>query len=444
MVGALFRRPRRRRGLFGHVFVWLRNLLLIGIVLVAAARFYTEYRLDKQLDQLAGMVAPVGTLTFGKSYTAFSGDIGVETVSFIPDPGLDVPPATLSKGVLHTPGFLWVLGLRGGETIPPSMGITLEGLSMELGDGSGGGSSISGIPFETLACGEITEFQTIDLEAMGFGRHQIGLTGRYRVIPPERVELQMVVQAADAAETHVDIELNINNLMEFIRGRVSPQVELAALDVALHAAEFNRRRNDYCASQIEGEVEDFLSNHIAEAQEVLLTSGYTVGIGLLDQYRRFASGEGVWTFLGRPDRPVQLSELMGVDPLVLLELLNINAAIGSALPEPVVVSRFRTSLEGEQVVESESTERNADGGRVIRVTGQKRFSWVLVPLANVAGYVGRDVRIETRFGKLYAGSLTRVEDGQVIVQTRLPGGQAEIPIPLTQITAFRVRQHESG
>ncbi|MEM6574507.1 MAG: hypothetical protein AAF736_09570, partial [Pseudomonadota bacterium] len=223
---------RRKRGLLGSIFFWLRNAVLVAAVAVIGAKFYADYRLNRSLEQLAGMVAPVGTLTVADNAAGFDGTLSADNISFIPDPGVDLPPITMRRAELQTPGLLWVLGL-GRSELPNSMGLNLGGMRVELGDllGQEQRSSISGLTTETLACGDVTRFETIDLNNMGFDSMESTVEARYRLLPPDVIDLQMVIQNANAAEIHMELKLAVENLNEVRRSQAPPAAGLKSLGV---------------------------------------------------------------------------------------------------------------------------------------------------------------------------------------------------------------------
>ena len=160
----------------------------------------------------------------------------------------------------------------------------------------------------------------------------------------------------------------------------------------------------------------------------------TIGIGLSDelayQYRRFAAGDGVWTFLSRPDRPLTLEELSGLKPERLLERLNVNSAVASGVPQRVSIYALSPA------VDPLLTENLAPGETP--APGATPRAWQVVDTANLASYTGRNVRLNSKFGKEYTGVLVSVSDGKAVIDTLLTGGSAQIPIPLDQIFRARV------
>ncbi|MEM6935709.1 MAG: hypothetical protein AAF552_04590 [Pseudomonadota bacterium] len=423
---------RRKRGLLGSIFFWLRNAVLVAAVAVIGAKFYADYRLNRSLEQLAGMVAPVGTLTVADNAAGFDGTLSADNISFIPDPGVDLPPITMRRAELQTPGLLWVLGL-GRSELPNSMGLNLGGMRVELGDllGQEQRSSISGLTTETLACGDVTRFETIDLNNMGFDSMESTVEARYRLLPPDVIDVQMVIQNANAAEIHMELKLAVENLNEVRRSQAPPAAGLKSLGVTLQASEFNRRRNSYCAAQSDISSDEFLDNHMAAVAEETAGMGFKLSDELTYQYRRFAAGEGVWTFLSRPDRPLAMEEIAALGPDKLLEGLNVNSAVASGVPQRVSI--ISLAPEPAMVLDDSGVP-----GAVAVTGGSAARAWKLVETGSLASYTGRNVRLNSKFGKEYTGVLVSVSDGKAVIDTLLPGGSAQIPIPLDQIFRARV------
>ena len=119
------RRLGPRRGVLKTLLIWARNLLLVAVVAVVAAKFYVDYHLGKKLDQWQNRAAPFGSLTDQDVHATFGGDIVVEGFSFLPDRAVPVPPVVLDKAMLHTPGFLFILGFRDKDSLPASLGASI-------------------------------------------------------------------------------------------------------------------------------------------------------------------------------------------------------------------------------------------------------------------------------------------------------------------------------
>ncbi len=423
---------RRKRGLLGAVFFWLRNALIVAAVAVIGAKFYADYRLNRSLEQLAGMVAPVGTLTIADNGAGFDGTLSADNISFIPDPGVDLPPVTMRRAELQTPGLLWVLGL-GRNELPGSMGLNLGGMRVELGDllGQEQRSSISGLTTETLACGDVTRFETIDLNNMGFDDMESTVEARYRLLPPDVIDVQMVIQNANAAEIHMELKLAVENLNEVRRSQAPPQAGLKSLGLTLQASEFNRRRNSYCAAQSDISTDEFLDNHMAAVIDETAGMGFQLSDELTYQYRRFAAGEGVWTFLSRPDLPLTMEEIAALGPEKLLEGLNVNSAVASGVPQRVTIIPLAPAADAVMADTGVPGATAAPSGSAAR-------AWTLVETGSLASYTGRNVRLNSKFGKEYTGVLVSVSDGKAVIDTLLPGGSAQIPIPIDQIFRARV------
>ncbi len=422
---------RRRRGLVGNLLIWARNAAILAVIAGIGGKFYADYKLTNYLDQAAGMISPVGTLTVGDSNAGFNGELSASNISFIPDPGVDAPPVVVREAALQTPGLLWLLGI-GRSDFPKTMGMTLDGLKVEFGDllGQGQRSSISGLTTETLGCGDITRFETIDLNNMGFDDMESRVEGRYTLAPPEVIDLRLVVENANASEMLVEMKLASEDLNSTRRGRAPPTAVLNSVSVTLRASEFNRRRNSYCASQAELTVEQFLDQHMDEVHQQAAAAGFELSDELSYQYRRFAEGEGVWTFLSQPYKPIAMADLQGLTPPRALELLNVKSAIASGVPQRVVLHPITVP---EQLVDDAASSGDGSAPRPARAMGWKQIS-----LASIGGHTGKNVRIDSKSGKQYTGKLISVSSDSLVIDTLMTGGSAQIPIPLEQVFRARV------
>lgn len=440
----LKRRKRRpRRGFFGHLIATLRNLLILALILGGGAWLYVYFQLSRAMDALAAGLAPVATLTYERASWLFGADVAVRGIVLIPN-RVELPTARIAEGVVHTPGPLYVLGFRGEEALPMTLGATLKGIRFEGGAGDTG--SLTGQPFEALGCADITRFQAGDLHNMRLDDLAVDLSGRYFISPPERADLTLVYEAGGVAETSLELQLLVPNLAAANRGGAIPDVRLASLKVSLDAGEFNVRRNRYCAQRAGVEVAEFLDAHVRAVVKGLRDRQLLAGPTVTEQYRQFAAGKGPWTFIARPDHPLPMATLAVPDPLQLIERLNLNSALDSAVASPVVVTRIAAAPQPAPAAETAPPPARPSGlPPAAGLTGEtgmvRQTRWVMVDPAQASRQVDRSVRIRTRFGKEYTGRLIAVDDGQLKVETRFPGGAAVVPIPLEHVVELRVQEN---
>ncbi len=437
------RKRRPRRGFVGHLIVLLRNLLILALLLGGGAWLYVYYQLSRAMDELAAAVAPVATLTYDGAFWLFGADVGVRGIALIPFAD-GLPTLRIDQALVHTPGPLYVLGLRGEDALPMTLGATLAGMRIEGGDG--GTTSVTGLPFEALGCADITRFQAGDLRNMQLDDPVVDLSGRYFISPPDRVDLTLIYEAGGVAETSLELKFLVPNLAAANRTGAVPDVRLASLKASLDAGEFNTRRNRYCARRARVDVAEFLDAHMRAVVQDLRDRNLLAGPSVTEQYRQFATGKGPWTFIARPDRALPMAALAVPDPLQLIERLNLTSALESTIASPVVVTRIAAAPPPALAAESSQAPSQTSGlppaAGLTAETGMVRHTrWVTVDPAQASGQIDRVVRIRTRFGQEYTGRLTAVDDGQLKVETRFPGGAAVVPIPVDHVVEFRVQEN---
>ncbi len=428
------------------MLAWVRNLLVLAVLVGGGAWLYVRYQLERAMDELAAQVAPVGILTRESVFWNLRGDVGARGLALSPSIGNGVPTWRADEVVLHTPGTLYVLGFRGDDAIPMSLGVTLEGIRSEAGDGDLTPLSYSGLPFEALACGDVEQFRASDLRGMRLSDMTSSITGRYFLNPPERVDMSLIQETGGVSEVSLSLGFIVPNLAAANRGAAIPDLRLATLKISLDASEFNDRRNRYCARRAGVSVSEFLDAHVGQVVAALRERKLLAGPSVLEQYRQFASGKGPWTFISRPDRPLPLAALAVGDPLTLIGRLNLTSALNAAVASPVVVTRIvpdpvapateRTETQPASPVITAAPGLTAETG-VVRQT-----RWVDIDPASATGYVDRAVRLTTRFGREYSGRLVAVADGQLQLESHFPGGAATVPIPIEHVSVMKVAEKQ--
>lgn len=432
----------KRRVRLGDV---IKRFVLIVVVIagVAAlgAKFLAGYRVRSALDELTARLAPVGDLSYLDVSTTYDGKVHIKGMGFYPDDAIDMDPLITQEAVLLTPGMLYLLGLEGGP-IPSRMGISLIGLWVDLagltGLGEFSGGSLSGNPFEALACGEVDSFQAPDLHAMGYPTDmRMDLHLRYQMMG-NMLSVVMEQSSLELAGFGVEVDVEAPGVLINPLGVNSQEVKLARMRINLDATEFNKRRNRFCADREGVDENEFIDRNVQLALEQMAIRGIEPSAETLAHYRAFIAGQGSWNLETNPVPPVALADAPAFDADQLIEWLNINSTIDGERPTTLKFDRFRLVEEVAENGEENPDSRMEQDQRV--VVAQQSDPWINVPISEIGQLTEQRVRLYTSRAKEYVGFLTSSENGQAVIETRVPGGMATIPIPLDQIDQLQVRQ----
>jgi hypothetical protein len=438
----------KRRLRFGELIKRLFFVLILGsAALLAGSKFYIEHRVTSFLDRITLNTSSVGDFRYLDVYSTFDGRIGVEGVGFYPSPDVDMIPVIVDEIVLSTPGYLYLLGIK-GDGFPRSMGLALKGLRVDTGSffnlGPGtDGASISGNPFESLACGNVDNFRAPDLANMGFqGADRVNLNLDYNMLPSGSATLSLVQNTADISSIRLLLNFNASGLHLLAVGQLPPGIVLKSGTLSITASSFSESRNRYCAQLTDLTEEQFVEANIKEALTKLGRQGLRPESELIDQYRAFMLGSG-WILESKPTAPLAMPETLAMGPALLINRLNLKSKLTGQQYSPFRLSRVERVLEQAEVQSGLATPvmdpltgvvPSAD---IVRKTTDPLIE---VSRAEMGSFVDHYVKIKTNRQEEYIGVLLEVIGSGLRIRTRMPGGSADIEIPYARITSVTARE----
>ncbi|MEM9301361.1 MAG: hypothetical protein AAGE01_04580 [Pseudomonadota bacterium] len=421
------RRFITRRGLGGLLGKLFIGSIIVAVTAVFGAKWHIESKTRQLLDDAAAQVSLFGTLSYGKVTASLGGAIKVTNFSFRPSSqmGGDISPVIADLIAVDFGSFIDMV--RAGQDVPRTMDISIEGVLVDFGSA---GQMVSGNPAEALACGDIQRFEVVDLVDMGFPNPRTDMRLSYEIFPSaEKFSMRTEISTAGAASTAITADLMVPGLYQALRSK-NPlgigSTRAERITITSDAARFNQARNRLCAGKLASTEEEAVEANVEAFVAMVATLGWMPDAGAIDQYRSFVRGDGTWKFVAAPEIAVDLATLDRVDDVNwLAERFDLRAAVGAGEPQRVTFEKL-----GRVIVGADGTVRPVDD--TVSVA-----QWVDVPLADIGGYVGRDLTLATRSGKRYIGRIIDVNASEVVIRAQLPGGVATVPLALTQIRAAR-------
>ncbi len=407
-------------------------VLVVAIVGAVAAKVWVNRQINGQLEQLQVDLREVGQLNWSGVYNSFNGDRGVSQLSFIPNRGSSLPPFSVEQVNVRSGPYQHLLraALFGSHQWPDESTITFSGLSVHFVDllGVTESATLSGNPFEALACADVDEFIRTDLEAMELysseseGSVEIARQG------PSQLEITLTQSIGEFTVSRLGVELQVASL------DTGPQWTEATLSnawLSLAAKQFNNERNKYCATKTDLAQSDFVDANIAAMVRALGLRGWQLDSLTLNAYREFLQGAEPWRFEVVPETPILLGELVTpagrAEQLAASRIQNTVGSRGLTKDSSLVAIEPLVEYTGPQIYVPEQSPS------VVRRVNR----WQSIEASALGSYVNRPVKIATP-GSEYQGYLDAVIDGRAVIATRVPGGIAQIPIAVDQIVSVEV------
>jgi hypothetical protein len=438
-----------RRMRFGEFLKRLIFVLILGsAALLAGSKFYIEHRVTAFLKEITAVTAGKGELRYLNVYSSFDGRVGVEGIGYYPAANVDMAPIIIEEAVLSTPSHLYLLGLQ-GDGLARSMSLELKGLRVDTGSffnmGPGTeGPSISGNPFESLACGNVDTFRSPDLANMGIqGADRVNLAINYNRLPNDSTTLSLIQNTANISSLKMLLNFNASGVHSLNLRQLPPTIELKSANLTIAAGSFSNNRNSYCAKLTDMTVEQFVEANIEATLVALLREGVQPEPGLIEQYRAFMLGSG-WTLESNPGSPLAIAEALTLDSALLPNRLKLHSKLTGQQSIP-----FRFAQVVQLPVEEDETRVNATPlvdpatGLIPKtVTKKTPDRLVEVPISDLKLFVDTVVMIHTTSRQEYIGLVIEIADSGLRINTRRVRGNADMEIPFQQISSVSVQEFE--
>lgn len=319
----------------------LRNLLLSAVVLALGLKLALWFAAGQQAQALADSVQRWGELSWTSASGSFDGDVTLSGVQFRPKPGHEIAAFSASSLRLRTPGVLWTLrrSITRDSSPPEQLGLRLNDLNLPALRKLAGASSPpwfgaqSLAPFETFACGAVTELTAANFSALQLQPRtpQLDLDYRYDAAG-QQLEADLRIDNAPFGAVALRTELRQFQPQILDSAAARDALRIASADFSYRDDGFLRRRNEFCARETGLDVDAFIDRHIASVQERLKASHIVPAEGVVEIYRELLSGGGEIKLLSLPREDIAPAQYDTYDPEEVLRWLNLTARHNDAPP----------------------------------------------------------------------------------------------------------------
>lgn len=411
-------------------------LLAVGLAgAVAGAAVYLEHRAGEAVDHLARVLEPAGQLSYGSLAVSADGSLTLSDVDWEPaNTGgqLFVRQLRLDPG---GPLALLELGrqIRRGRW-PESLEVTAEDILLDtsgpLAKRASGpwGLLPLATPADARGCGATARVDAAMLADMGFSMLSTDLVARLRRLPGgNELRLRWQAETSGLSGHQLDLRLQVDP-------RHGPAqlgaARLLELSLGYTDLGFGRSRNLYCAGRLGLDAEAFVQHQV----EAVARSRQTApGADLRGQYTEFLRQGGELRWHSRPGEPAPtLGELAAMDAPQRLAALAPSLAINDrpvAEPAQAWLPRRAPETRSAEAATAPDTQPGA---------GLEGAAFEPVEVTELAGLDGYTLRLRTRQGAELQGVLLQVGERELVLQRRVSGGSAQLPVQLADIEELEV------
>lgn len=452
--------------------------LVVLLLVVAAAYGFYWYQVKSKADEWVQQLAPFAEVRYSGVYAHPDGTVGVNALTITPRQ----MHAPVSIDEVRVRAGSPLVFMFGGDKPPEQLGISLkqvrQGLDSELFRTVQQQSDLMlesnplYVSPNALGCGKVRQFDINTLRRMGFSELLMDINLNYRGDSRARkVGLDIWVDIQDMADTRVELAFSADPAQLQNPMMASGSARLETMAFSYTDKGYNQRRDRFCAAEAELKPNEYQQQHQQLLQQWLSSSGVELPQSLLSAYSELQKPGAGMTLSMRPVGGLGAAELMLLDPVAVLESLNLQLSVNdkalaledidwtglmaglAAAGNPARVSGAREtapapapseSIAMTEPAEPTSTPAAAEVQAATPAVPQRSSRQPVVkrfqptPLAELSEHVGAQVRIFTYFGNDVEGQLLQADGHSVRVLQRLSQGVAEYPLEYQRIQQAEV------
>lgn len=422
--------------------------LLLGLVLLVGAAYlgakaYVYFQAKSKLDEAIKQASLFADI----SYQGISSDLGKGSVSV---DGLSIAPKTL-QDVIEVreiklqgdgPMFLFSDTSKMAQQTPEFLAVSMRGLRIgldgelfrTLGQLSAAQAQAQGITLPA-SCEFGGSLTGEDLRELGYDAlfANVAFTLSHdKIASKTRISVEM--DAEDIADMEMTISMQGGSSPMMMA--MAPKLDEVRLLYNMDG-EYMKGVKKYCSSRLGMTEKAYIERMVnATDEEYQRFYGFIPGEGIRDAIRSFLQDPGEIDVRMRPSPDVNPAMLNQYRPQDIISLLGLNLYVNG---QPVsdlsfTIDEKYSSLFGNQAYGEDKTEQEEAKRRIAR------YQFQVTPLAQLPQYIGAQVKMKTRDGKLREGTLVSVNRQTAQIEQRIHSGKFTVHVPIEQVSQFQVNR----
>jgi len=316
---------------------WLRNLLLVGLLLAGTLKLLSWYEAGQDAQRLSALLGPSLQLTYGSVSAGLDGSVALNDAALTVK-GEHGGTFKADRVVLETPNVIWVIkhALLGEDTWPSRFGVTVQGFKLppSLKADAHWFDPATLVPFETAGC-VAAQFSPADFRRMdvnGSDTPPLQHGDFHYDAETKELDATLLLSAPETASLSLSADLHgfDGAALRSLDGLRRLHIGRLGVDFADNG--FLKRRNQFCAQRGNIAATQFVEQHLSAVQTQLQQHGIEAGPDVWKLYRRLVDGGGRLSVLSLPSAGVTVASLAGPANEDLMRQLNATARYADTPP----------------------------------------------------------------------------------------------------------------
>ncbi len=414
--------------------------IVLSVIIFAAVKgslwYFTQQFVDNQIIQ----AKPFAQISYQDIETSLTGSATVNKVKvYLPllDDSIFINSIQFSAPDLFS--LLTLDSQLQQKQLPESLNLIIKGASLDLNGNLMKMFDNPDMPptqpeiFATLACGDTYRIGSKALSKMGYDKLTSDIILSYQFNARKKtLSYDIKDNLRDMSHFNIAGELrNITDLNSFndLSNKLGP-VTLEILDDS-----YIERKNRFCANQSKQSVAEYITAHLLQVEEYLLSYGVEPEEGLFNAYKTLLETSGAIIIEADLSPLSGTTEIISFEPNDIIQFVRLKLFVNGARINEISINIDKDKLI-QAATDTEVELETPDQIKKKRAIIIKKYRPVAV--SNLKNFNGFRVKIKTLNGKQFKGTL-KVEHPRIYeVVTRLRSGNISYHLPIDTIKKAEV------
>ncbi|WP_444997166.1 hypothetical protein [Aliikangiella sp. IMCC44359] len=435
---------------------FLIKFLLLVIVLVAITMLTAQWKLEKDVNSFARVIAPFADFKYESARIGLSGEVKLNSISVYIhslSTSVEIGELRLFVGSLYDLAF-FESNVRHNK-LPENAHLILQDVLVPFNSSLLRALENNQTPdsFDLLSaayCGDIDRIGIQEMESMGYDYLAFSSKEFYML---DKYSGSVVLNGSVDIEELLNLEYQVNiggvlgwieSMEERAIGQNQPDIispNLSLLELRIKDQGYNLKKAEYCAAKENVSTDEYYAGHEKKVHEMMSKSGIDMKESFKQAYLNFIKPESALLWFIQPKASFDFEGLKYYTFDELRSEVGLRVAVDG---EPVTeffdgwTPENFSDIANKELVQR--AEKDPTKSRYKMVTVTRSYQNVIISRAEQ--YIDFKVRATRDDGMVYEGKLKKTSPKSLWITLRKQKGEVVIPLARTQIVKFEVYKED--
>ncbi|MCU7938198.1 MAG: hypothetical protein KZQ64_13085 [gamma proteobacterium symbiont of Bathyaustriella thionipta] len=415
-------------------------LFILSITLFAVIKGSLWYFTNNFVDNQIVQAKPFAQISYKEIKSSFTGSVTINGVKvYIPliDENINIESIKLIAPDLQT--LLTLDNQLQNNELPDSLTLLISGISLNLHGNLMkmlNNPEVEPTPVEalsTLACGDIYRIGSNELSKMGYDTLSNDIIFKYHFNPRNNtLNYDIRNNIHDMARINLSGALHgVSNLNSL----TTKKARFGKMSLEIIDESYIEQKNKFCANQGNRNVNDYINEHNRQVKEYLLSYGVRPEEGLLNAYQTLLETHGSLIIEANLIQLTGTEEIISFEPNDIIQFVQLQLYVNGER-----INEISIDIDKDKLIETATSDDIA----VETPNEIKKKQAIIikkyrpVSAVNLQNFNGFRVKIETKAGKHFKGTINTKNPRIYEVISRLRSGNISYFVPVNTIKKAEV------